>query len=62
MDAAALKNVTLLASSNWELWKIKIKVILMHLGAWQFNENSVAVVKRDSSKAECRRKTDLEEA
>ena len=41
MDAA-LNNVTLLTSDNWELWKIDIKVILMHLGAWQFIENLVA--------------------
>ena len=49
---AALNNITLLISSNWELWKIEIKVILMHFGAWQFIENPVADVKRDSSKAE----------
>ena len=41
MDAA-LNNITLLTSSNWELRKIEIKVILMHFGAWQFIENPVA--------------------
>ena len=49
MDAA-LNNVTLLTSSNSELWKIKITLLLMQFGAWQFIENPLAVVK--NSKAE----------
>lgn len=29
-------NVVLLTSSNWELWKVEIRVMLMHYGAWEF--------------------------
>ena len=38
----ALNNVILLTSSNWELRKIEIKVILMHFGAWKFMESPEA--------------------
>ena len=41
MDAA-LNNITLLTSSNWESWKIEIKVILMHFGVWKFIESPEA--------------------
>ena len=41
MDSV-LNNITLLTSGNWELWKIKIKVIQMHFRAQQFIKNPVA--------------------
>ena len=41
MDAA-LNNITLLTSNDWELWKIEIKDILMHFGAWKFIESPEA--------------------
>ncbi|GFQ64620.1 uncharacterized protein TNCT_189211 [Trichonephila clavata] len=34
----AIQGVTLLTASNWEVWKIEIKVSLMHYGAWEFIE------------------------
>ncbi|GBM92500.1 hypothetical protein AVEN_13396-1 [Araneus ventricosus] len=33
-------NVTLLTASNWEQWKVEIRVLLHHYGAWQFIEES----------------------
>ncbi|GFR24807.1 uncharacterized protein TNCT_330231, partial [Trichonephila clavata] len=34
----AIQGVTLLTASNWEVWKVEIKVSLMHYGAWEFIE------------------------
>ncbi|GBM89786.1 hypothetical protein AVEN_163670-1 [Araneus ventricosus] len=33
-------NITLLTASNWEQWKVEIRVLLLHYGAWQFIEES----------------------
>ena len=52
MDAA-LNNITLLTSSNWELWKIEIKVILMHFGAWKFIESPEAATEEKFTWKEC---------
>ena len=32
-------NLVLLTATNWEVWKVEMKVLLMHYGAWEFIEN-----------------------
>ncbi|GBN81503.1 hypothetical protein AVEN_39289-1 [Araneus ventricosus] len=31
-------NIILLTANNWEQWKVEIRVLLLHYGAWQFIE------------------------
>ncbi|GBL79135.1 hypothetical protein AVEN_92386-1 [Araneus ventricosus] len=33
-------SITLLTANNWEQWKVEIRFLLLHYGAWQFIEES----------------------
>ena len=55
-----MQGVTLLTSTNWELWKTEVRVTLMHFGAWEFVNTSSAIVKPDDLKLTWKELNDIQ--